>query len=83
MRIWRAIPGRRLWRGLLWRMIDNRPFLRCIHGYGLCQWRLGNFDEAHRVFERMLWLNPPDNQGARFLTADVRARCLWESRRDK
>lgn len=68
---------------LLWRMIDNRPFLRCIHGYGLCQWRLGNFDEAHRVFERMLWLNPPDNQGARFLTADVRARCLWESRRDK
>src|ERR1035438_110695 len=42
---------------LLWRMIDNRPFLRCLHGYGLCLWRMGRFDEAYHVFERMLWLN--------------------------
>jgi hypothetical protein len=67
---------------LLWRMIDNRPFLRCLHGYGLCLWRSGDFDGAHRVFERMRWLNPPDNQGARFLIADVQARRSWESRRD-
>ena len=44
---------------LLWRMIDNRPFLRCLHGYGLCLWRAGKFEDAYRVFERMLWLNPP------------------------
>jgi len=51
--------------GLLpWRYIDNRPYLRCMHGYGLCLWRLGSFDEAERVFRRMLWLNPSDNQGA-------------------
>ncbi len=68
---------------LLWGMVDNRPFLRCLHGYGLCLWRAGRFDEAYRVFERMLWLNPPDNQGARFLIADVQAQLPWESRRDK
>ena len=68
---------------LLWRMIDNRPFLRCLHGYGLCLWRAGKFEDACRIFERMLWLNPPDNQGARFLIADVQAQLPWESRRDK
>jgi hypothetical protein len=68
---------------LLWSMIDNRPFLRCLHGYGLCLWRAGKFEEANQVFNRMFWLNPPDNQGARFLTADVQARLPWESRRDK
>ena len=37
--------------GLLpWGHIDNRPFLRCMHGYGLCLWRLGRFDEAGRRF---------------------------------
>ena len=67
---------------LLWSMIDNRPFLRCINGYGLGLWRLGNFDEAYRIFERMLWLNPPDNQGVRFTMADVQARRAWEDRRE-
>jgi hypothetical protein len=52
---------------LQWGCINNRPFLRCMHGYGLCLWRLGRFDEAERVFDRMLWLNPSDNQGVRFL----------------
>ena len=28
---------------LSWGLIDNRPFLRCLHGYGLCLWRLGRF----------------------------------------
>jgi hypothetical protein len=68
---------------LLWRMIDNRPFLRCLHGFGLCLWRAGDFDSAQRVFQRMLWLNPPDNQGARFLIADVQTRKSWENRRDR
>jgi hypothetical protein len=64
--------------GLLpWGLIDNRPFLRCLHGFGLCFWRLGRFEEAGRVFERMLWLNPTDNQGVRFLIDDVRAGRDW------
>jgi len=67
--------------GLLpWGHIDNRPFLRCMHGLGLCLRRLGRFEEAARVFERMLWLNPSYNQGVRFLIDDVRARTVWEDR---
>lgn len=62
---------------LPWNAIDNRPFLRCMHGYGLCLWRLYRFSEAQRIFERMLWLNPSDNQGIRFLTGEVRARKPW------
>jgi tetratricopeptide (TPR) repeat protein len=61
----------------LWGHIDKRPFLRCAHGYGLCCWRLDRFEEAERIFERMLWLNPSDNQGARFLIGGVQARKAW------
>ena len=54
--------------GLLpWGMIDNRPFLRCLRGFGLCKRRLGKLDEAARVFDRLLWFNPSDNQGVRFM----------------
>jgi hypothetical protein len=63
---------------LSWCHINNRPFLRCMHGYGLCLWRLERFEDAARVFERMLWLNPSDNQGARFLIGVVLGRKLWE-----
>lgn len=67
--------------GLLpWGHIDNRPFLRCMHGFGLCLWRLERFEEAEHVFERMLWLNPSDNQGVRFLIDDVRTKTAWKNR---
>ncbi len=62
---------------LAWGLIDNRPFLRCMEGYGLCLWQLNRWDEAERVFERMLWLNPTDNQGIRALLPEVRAREPW------
>lgn len=62
---------------LLWADIDNRPFLRCMHGYGLCLWRLEQYDKAEKVFERMLWLNPPDNQGARFNINRVKDKIPW------
>jgi tetratricopeptide (TPR) repeat protein len=68
---------------LAWGWIDNRPFLRCLHGYGLCLWRLGRYEEAARVFTRMLWLNPSDNQGARFVVAHVRARETWKADPDR
>jgi len=31
----------------------------------------------------MLWLNPSDNQGVRFLIDDVRARVAWEKRSER
>ena len=65
-------------RGLLpWGHLNNRPFLRCLHGYGLCLWRLGRLDEAGEVFTRLLWLNPTDNQGARFGLYDVKEGKAW------
>ena len=68
---------------LPWGLINNRPFLRCMHGYGSCLWRLGRFDEAERVFHRMLWLNPSDNQGVRFLIDEVEAKTAWEDRENE
>jgi hypothetical protein len=68
-----------LGEGLLpWGWLDNRPFLRCLRGFGLCLWRLEQFEGAERIFERLLWLNPEDNQGVRFNIASVRARKTWE-----
>ena len=65
--------------GLLrWGHIYNRPFLRCLHGYGLCLWRMGRLQQARQVFERILSLNPNDNQGARFCWEDVRNGRGWE-----
>jgi hypothetical protein len=63
---------------LVWGLIYNRPFLRCLHGYGLCLWRLGRFQEAQQVFERILSLNPNDNQGVRSCWYDVCEGRSWE-----
>jgi tetratricopeptide (TPR) repeat protein len=68
---------------LRWALIDNRPYLRCLHGYGLCLWRLRRLDEAAAVFTRMLRMNPSDNQGARFNLNEMRASTLWEGRVDQ
>ena len=64
--------------GLLpWGFTENRPFLRCLHGYGLCMWRFGRLREAEKVFTRMLWLNPDDNQGVRAELSDVKEGEVW------
>jgi hypothetical protein len=65
-----------------WGWIDNRPFLRCMQGYALCLCRLGMTTEAAAVFERMLWLNPSDNQGERFDLHWVREGRTWEETAD-
>lgn len=67
---------------LPWRHIDNRSFLRCPRGYGLCLSRLSRFQEAERVFDRMLWLNPSDNQGVGSQIDEVRAKTAWEDREE-
>lgn len=64
--------------GLLpWGFIDNRPYLRCLNGFGLCLWRLKRFEEAEAVFERLLWMSPSDNLGVRFLLPEVKAGKPW------
>jgi tetratricopeptide (TPR) repeat protein len=61
-----------------WGDVDSRPFMRALHGRGLCLWRLGRVEKARQVFARMLELNPNDNQGARFLLDDLDAGLSWE-----
>lgn len=68
---------------IIWGRIYNRPFLRCLHGYGLCLWRAGDFAGAKTVFERILSFNPTDNQGARSCWDDVRRRRKWEPSQDE
>jgi len=63
---------------LPWGFIDNRPFLRCLNGLALCLWRIGDRKEAARTLERILWLNPSDNQGARFNLAAIQAGHEWQ-----
>jgi tetratricopeptide (TPR) repeat protein len=61
-----------------WLDVDSRPFMRALHGRGLCLWRLGRIDEARQVFAWMMELNPNDNQGARFLLHDLDEGLSWE-----
>ena len=62
---------------LPWGYLFNRPFLRALHGYGLSLWRLDLSEKALAVFERMLSLNPADNQGVRFCWDDIRNGRPW------
>jgi hypothetical protein len=64
---------------LAWGLIDNRPFMRCLFGLGLCAWRLGKRALATTVFRKLLWLNPADNQGARFNLTDIEDGREWQA----
>lgn len=55
---------------LPWGFIENRPFLRLYHSYGLSLMRMRKTEQALEVFENILSLNPHDNQGARALVVE-------------
>jgi tetratricopeptide (TPR) repeat protein len=52
---------------LPWLHLENRPFLRAAHGFGLALERERRQLEAVDVYEQILALNPGDNQGIRYL----------------
>jgi hypothetical protein len=62
---------------LPWSYLNNRPYLRCLHGQGLALWRLGRLEEAASVLERLLWLNPADDQMAARCWTEVQAGRPW------
>lgn len=55
---------------LEWGFIENRPFLRLYHSFGLQLLKRGETEKALEVFENILSLNPNDNQGARGLAVE-------------
>ena len=65
LRIGEQALGGRFRDVLPWSWPGNRPFLRCLHGYATCLWRLGKLDAARAGFERLCRLNPGDQLAAR------------------
>jgi tetratricopeptide (TPR) repeat protein len=53
---------------LPWEILDNRPFLRAYHSWGLLLLEEEKIDEALVVFNEILSMNLDDNQGVRALT---------------
>ncbi len=62
---------------LPWRLADNRPFLRCLHGMGRVLWRLAQPAAAAEVFRRLLRLDPADHLRARANLVTVEAGKTW------
>ena len=58
---------------LPWSAIDNRPYLRALHGQCLCYWALGNYKAAADIAHSLLKLNKSDNQGIRFILPEIEA----------
>lgn len=53
-------------RGHFWSMVGTRPYMRALDGLAGTFERLGRADGAIAHYQRMLELNPSDNQGARY-----------------
>jgi tetratricopeptide (TPR) repeat protein len=55
---------------LQWGWLENRPYLRALHGLGCSHLGLGKKADALAIFEELLNLNPDDNQGVRELALE-------------
>jgi len=65
---------------LSWGLLDNRPFLRAYHSFGLTLLEREKVAEALEIFTNILSLNPNDNQGVRSLvvTCNFILQRPWE-----
>jgi tetratricopeptide (TPR) repeat protein len=60
----------RRWRGETpewWEDHETRPYMRALYGRAMTEWHQGRFAETAKDLEKLLNLNPRDNQGVRFL----------------
>ena len=58
------------WRGETpewWSDLETRPYLRALYGHAMTEWQQGRFSQTSTDLQRLLLLNPSDNQGVRFL----------------
>jgi len=56
---------------LEWGWLENRPFLRCLHGLALTRYNDGEIGEALSLCQELLSLNPNDNQGVRAIAIEA------------
>ncbi len=54
-----------------WSNLDNRPFLRCLHGHAFALNDDSKIEEAFEVFEELLDYNPDDNQCVRDILMEM------------
>ena len=53
-------------KGNFWGIIETRPYMRAQEGLAIALWDSGQLDRAQKIYERLLDLNPNDNQGNRY-----------------
>ena len=58
-------------------LVDNRPFLRALHGLGLCAWRQRRWDAADVIFTNLVWIDGGSTWTALECLSAVRARQRW------
>jgi tetratricopeptide (TPR) repeat protein len=58
-------------------LIDNRPFLRALHGLGLCAWRQRRWDDAEAIFTNSVWIDGGDTFTALSCLQAVRSHRRW------
>lgn len=57
--------------GHFWGIMETRPYMRARLGLAECLWEAGRKDEALAHLRYLLRLNPSDNQGVRYILAQV------------
>lgn len=57
---------------LPWGWVDNRPFLRTLHGLALIKLRQGNTTDTKKLLEWLIKLEPYDQMGARAILEDIK-----------
>lgn len=57
--------------GRFWEVMETRPYMRARLGLAECLWEAGKKDEALGHLRELLRLNPADNQGVRYILAQV------------
>jgi hypothetical protein len=62
---------------LPWRIVDNRPFLRCLHGLSRALVRCDRREDAAAALRRLLRLDPADPLGAGARLAAIEAGKTW------
>ena len=60
-----------------WIFLNNRPYLRALHGLCLWHWKNKDFEKAEAIATKLLRLNPMDNQGSRFILEDVQNKEVY------
>lgn len=58
-------------KGHFWGILETRPYMRAREGLAGCLWQIGQHEEALAHYRALLELNENDNQGMRYILAEL------------